>query len=486
MPQSSSAALTRAVDYERHRPEETPLHGIVETYYPQFLARLEAEGGSLPAFVKQEFGDYLRCGRLEHGFLRVKCDACSHEHLVTFSCKRRGFCPSCGARRMIESATHLVDHVLPEQPVRQWVLTFPYPLRFLFAAQPQVLSQVLGVVYRAISTYLIKQTGFTVTSGAKTGAVTLIQRFGSALNLNIHFHMLFLDGVYSFDDGRTKFHRAPRPTASELAQLLHRISVRVARLLERQGLLIRDPDRAFLDLEPGEAFDQLVGASIHYRIAIGPNAGKKALTLRTVPAQPEPFASTLLAKQPGFSLHAATCCEASQRDKLEKLCRYITRPAIASERLSTNERGQIVYKFKQPFRDGTTHVVLDPLDFIARLAALVPRPRLNLTRFHGVFAPNCKHRESVVPKRNPGEEKPDKPLAPMTWMQRLKRVFAIDIETCPQCGGKLRVIACIEDPDVIVTILEHIRIREATELSQPRSPPPRSGRFDPPNQDRLS
>ena len=177
MPQPSGA--DRYV-YERHRPEETPLYRIVETHYPRFLARLEAEGGSLPAFVKREFDDYLKCGLLENGFLRVKCDACSHEHLVAFSCKRRGFCPSCGARRMIESAAHLVDHVLPEQPIRQWVLTFPYPLRFLFAAQPQVLSQVLGVVYRAISTDLLKRTGFTVASGAKTGAVTLIQRFGSA------------------------------------------------------------------------------------------------------------------------------------------------------------------------------------------------------------------------------------------------------------------------------------------------------------------
>ena len=226
-----------------------------------------------------------------------------------------------------------------------------------------------------------------------------------------------------------------------------------------------------LDFEPGEAFDQLVGASIHYRIAIGPNADRKALTLRTVPVQPEPFPSSLLARQPGFSLHAATVCEAAQCDKLEKLCRYIARPAIANERLSTNDRGQVIYRFKQPFRDGSTHVVLDPLDFIARLAALVPRPRLNLTRFHGVFAPNCKHRESVVPKRKPRHEKPDKPLAPMTWMQRLKRVFAIDIETCPKCGGKLRVIACIENPDVIATILEHIRVREAATTTHARAPP---------------
>ena len=153
-----------------------------------------------------------------------------------------------------------------------------------------------------------------------------------------------------------------------------------ARLLERQGFLVRDPESEYLDLDPGEAFDQLIAASIHYRIAVGPNAGKKALMLRTVAAQPEPLASTLLAKQPGFSLHAATCCEANQRNKLEKLCRYIARPAIASERLSTNDRGQVIVRFKQPFRDGTTHVVLDPHELIARLAALVPRPRLNLTR----------------------------------------------------------------------------------------------------------
>ena len=112
--------------------------------------------------------------------------------------------------------------------------------------------------------------------------------------------MLFLDGVYSFDRARPRFRRARRPTPAELA-----------RLLERQGLLVRDPEHEYLDFELGEALDQLIGASIHYRIAIGPNVGKKALTLRTVPVQPEPFPSALLAKQPGFSLHAATCCEAN-------------------------------------------------------------------------------------------------------------------------------------------------------------------------------
>ena len=111
----------------------------------------------MPGYVQQEFEDYLRCGGLEHGFLRVRCDSCHAEHLVAFSCKRRGFCPSCGARRMAESAALLVDEVLPLEPMRQWVLSFPYPLRFLFASRPAIMGQVLGIVYRCIGTHLIKK-----------------------------------------------------------------------------------------------------------------------------------------------------------------------------------------------------------------------------------------------------------------------------------------------------------------------------------------
>ena len=93
-----------------------------------FKAHLAAQGTVLPGYVEREFEDYLECGRLEHGFLRVRCEYCHAEHLVAFSCKRRGFCPSCGARRMAESAALLVDEVFPEQPVRQWVLSFPVSL----------------------------------------------------------------------------------------------------------------------------------------------------------------------------------------------------------------------------------------------------------------------------------------------------------------------------------------------------------------------
>lgn len=336
---------------------------------------------------------------------------------------------------MVESAAHLVDHVFPEVPVRQWVLTFPFPLRFLLAAEPQALTAVLAVVQRAISTFMIRQSGLTVASGARSGAVTLIQRFGSALNLNIHLHMLFLDGAYRFRGNRAIFHRTRQPDHAQLARLLDTLSRRIVRVLERRGLLIVDPEHPQLDFEPGSSLDHLQAASIAYRIAIGPHAGCKALTLYSVPPLDETSNNPLLARVAGFTLHAATVCEAYQRGRLERLCRYITRPPIATKRLTVDGRGRVVYRYKQPFRDGSTHVVLEPLDFIARLAALVPRPRLNLTRFHGVFAPNCKHRTKIVPRRHRGTVDSDKPIAPMSWMQRLKRVFTIDIETCPDCGA---------------------------------------------------
>ena len=111
--------------YQRHQPENTPLYSIVERHLPTLRDELQHHESSLPRFVLSEFQDYLRCGRLEYGFVRVKCNGCRHKHLVAFSCKRRGFCPSCGARRMIETSAHLVDHVFPEVPVRQWGLSFP-------------------------------------------------------------------------------------------------------------------------------------------------------------------------------------------------------------------------------------------------------------------------------------------------------------------------------------------------------------------------
>jgi len=167
----------------------------------------------------------------------------------------------------------------------------------------------------------------------------------------------------------------------------------------------------------------------------------------------------------GFSLHAGVRCAMNQRNKLECLCRYITRPAIADERLARNKEGQVVLTLKTPYRDGTTHIVLSPLEFMQRLAALIPRPRLNLIRFNGVLAPNAKLCAEIIPgekkgKSSPSDANDDAPHSSasvrISWARLLKRVFDIDIEHCPHCGGALRIIAAILASNAITKILDHL------------------------------
>jgi len=199
-----------------------------------------------------------------------------------------------------------------------------------------------------------------------------------------------------------------------------------------------------------------------------------------------------------FSLHAEVRCAMNQRKKLKQLCRYITRPAIADERLKRNSAGDVVLRLMSPYRDGTTHIVMSPLEFMQRLAALVPRPRLNLIRFHGVLAPNAKLRPQIIPGRpasvsdDLGEATHQPTPAHMSWARLAhktagsgferrtparrakardgfrKRVFNIDIEHYPHCGGTLKIIAAIENPAVIARILAHLGLPNR---APPRAPP---------------
>jgi hypothetical protein len=292
--------------------------------------------------------------------------------------------------------------------------------------------------------------------------------------------MLLLDGVYVQRYGKPRFRRVSAPVKAELEALVRQIGERVGRHLERKGLLERDLESSYLTLDPCDGDDgmnALLGHSITYRVAVGPRTGQKAFTLQTLPAIPERSADEppYVANANGFSLHAGVAAEAREREKLERVCRYVTRPPVADKRLSLAPDGNIRYRLKTPYRDGTTHVILEPMDFMARLAALVPRPRVNLVRYHGVFAPANPLRGLITPaRRGKGGSPRPEPTAEeagaghrrsMTWAQRLRRVFNIDIETCEVCGGPVKVIASIEEPGVISKILQHLRQDEA---KQPR------------------
>jgi hypothetical protein len=186
-----------------------------------------------------------------------------------------------------------------------------------------------------------------------------------------------------------------------------------------------------------DSMQPLIGCSVSYRIAVGPQQGRKVLTLQTLPAVEADDRYAQVTKEAGFSLHSGVAAQAWERDKLERLCRYIPRPAVSEKRLSLTSAGNIRYPLKTPYRDGTTHVIFEPLDFISKLASLVPKPKVNLTRFHGVFVgmlhhPNSQYRLTVTPaKREKGKHRgdlkedkaPDERRTAMTWAQRLKRVF---------------------------------------------------------------
>ena len=279
-PAIQSAQGRAAAPYKRRRPDGTTLYEVVLEHVETFFAQVELETGSgLPQFVKDEFEAFLECGILAHGFLRLRCGTCAKDTFLAFSCKRRGFCPSCGARRMAETASpsRRSRHPPRTRPQMGDIVSHSTPA-FICDSPPSSLSPVLQVINRAISTFLIKQAGLTHEQ-AQTGAVTLIQRFGSAANLNIHLHCLMLDGVYRLGERQPVFQPVSAPTTQQLQCLLTRIIRRVRKVLTRKGALIEEPAGIsyLVDTDRDAALAPLHAAACTYRIALGPRAGQKVL-----------------------------------------------------------------------------------------------------------------------------------------------------------------------------------------------------------------
>jgi len=204
-------------------------------------------------------------------------------------------------------------------------------------------------------------------------------------------------------DGAQRFRWVKAPTRAELTRLTQVLALRIGRYLERQGLLERDAESSYLAADgfAAEPMAQLRGSSIAYRIAVGPQQGRKVFTLQTLPACDEPVDDGV-GKVAGFSLHAAVAARADQRAKLERLCRYISRPAVAEKRLSLTPNGNVRYQLKTPYRDDTTHVIFEPLDFMAHIP--VRHPTGDLRSCKSAFLPIC-HR----PVGGLGTQAPDQP-----------------------------------------------------------------------------
>jgi hypothetical protein len=437
--------------------------------------------------VRRELYRYLDCGILANGFARVHCAQCGRDELVAFSCKGRGFCPSCCGRRMADTALHLAEEVLPEVPIRQWVLSFPFRVRYLLAYDARLCSAVRRIFVRTLLGWLRERAESAGILASRSGAVVVAQRFGSALNLNLHFHALVLDGVYQSASPfeRPAFQRAEPLTDQDVVQITTRLQRRILRYLVRCGRLVR-AEHDEEELQPDEPLlAELYAASVQGRAVLAEKAGSAVERLgHRREARPLFLPGELCCDIAGFSLHAKVAIEAHDRNGLERLCRYLARPPIAAERLSLAPDGRVIYALRRHWKDGTRAFVFDPLDFIARLAALVPRPRTHLLTYHGVLAPAAEWRDWIVPAEpRSGRSDPAPALAAQalrpthaktraTWAELLKRVFEIDVLTCPWCGGRRKLIALLTDGQVVRRILEHLGLPTATPALAPARAPP--------------
>jgi Putative transposase len=254
---------------------------------------------------------------------------------------------------MSDTAAHLVDRVFPIVPVRQWVLSLPFALRYRMAYDARLTTDVLNVFIRALFGELRRRSGIAESRLFAMWRRHVCAALWRRLNANVHFHCLVIDGVYAVgEDGRPEFHHLPGPEDEDVLRLATIVSQKIQSLLE--GRCLTDADSQQTDPlskdDPGMA--ALLANSVRHRIAVGSNAGHGVVRLgdQIDGDSMDAFQSSRCAMVSGFSVHANVCVEARDRMRLERLCRYAGRPAVATERLTALPDGRLLYRLKRPWR----------------------------------------------------------------------------------------------------------------------------------------
>lgn len=444
--------------YVARTPEKTDLHQLIRKNYRQIFLDKELHGTHLPFHLEREFKKYLNCGIHSEGMARFHCSCCGKDKFVAFSCKGRTLCPSCTGRRTADTAKHLLEEVIPDVPVRQWVLSMPYAYRFLLATRPEFLKSALAIFHRAINRHYLKKGKLLNLINPKVGAITVVQRFGGALNLNVHFHTLYMDGVFHENYlGEEVFHEFI-PTHEEIVKLTGLLKKRLSKMLTKiEGINTED-----------FSINQLLAKSVQNRdeknqmpLALGKDCNQPFIE----------FKGMRCSYDDGFSLHANVKILAHQRDGLERLCRYVLRGPVAKDRISYTN-GKVLLKLKTPYANGTTHLQFTPDQFIKRIIALIPPPRQNLIRYLGVFGARHKKRAVITAMAQPKKVKTKKKIYRTPWAELLKHVFKYEVSYCDHCGGKLELIATITSKYVCQKILNHLGMAaDEINVIAPRAPP---------------
>ncbi len=302
---------------------------------------------------------------------------------------------------MADTAARLTEEVLPLVPVRQWVLSFPFEIRYRLAWDGALVSTVLAVFLRVVQGWYRRQAKAQGYRGGRCGSVTFVQRFGSSINLNPHMHVLMLDGVYvRGDEGVPFFVPAPTLIDDDVRTIVETTAQRVVRLCQRRGLFEEGSTDPLWEQEPLLA--QISAASVQGMVATGDRAGRKVRRRLTDPEDGVRSGALCYASR-GFSLHAATRIDATDRRRLERLCRFVIRPPVASGRLRFVNEQTLVFSLKTHWAEWYV-----PVGAVAdRIAGKIGRPRAAAAaqpgalprgkRSAGSPAPACPDRDQIVP-----------------------------------------------------------------------------------------
>jgi hypothetical protein len=398
--------------YRPRRARDSPLYRLAETHYETFKQvydeRFASRYGAWRGVVERTLFAFLDCGIEEHGFARVRCDACRREFRVALSCKRRGFCPSCHAKRAVLWAEWLTAEVLAPVEHHQWVFTVPKRLRLFFLYDRRLLGALSRCAWETVRD--LYRAGLR-DRRAVPGMVVSIQTYGDLANWQPHLHALVSAGVFS---GEGVFTPLPLPPVGVAEELFRH---RVIRMLVRRGRLEEDAAAGLLSW-----------------------------------------------RHSGFSVHHAIRVEPDDTAGVERLCRYLVHPPIALGRL-TYDGVRASYRGRRmhPVR-GADSLTLDPLEMLARLCQHIPPPGLHLTRLYGAYANRTRGARARLSaaageRPSPGDSEPDTPTPSQRerrreWAKLIAKVFEVDPLRC-RCGGTMRVVAFILDPTVIRKILQH-------------------------------
>jgi hypothetical protein len=395
---------------------------------------------------------------------------------------------------MADTAVALEERVLPRVPVRHWICSLPWGLRALLGYDRELCAKVVSAfvreLLRSLKRRAKRELGLASVADAHTGAVCAVQRTDSALRLNVHLHVLALDGVYVRDteSGELVFEALAAPSQAEVLDVARQSAERIDTLLRQSGRSLEregeEPELLVLD-EPGLA--ACYAAAAQGLGVSGERAGQPALRLvfgEPAPTpQGEPGASEPVAEHRGVNVHAKQWVDGRDRRQLERLCRYITRPPVAQDRLERRADGRLELGFKRPWKDGTRAVVLEADDLMVRLVSAVPPPRWHLLRYFGVLSSHSSLRKEVVPTPPddpsahapppaPGDqlelglEQDAEPEPPRRkrWAWLLRHVFAADLDTCPRCSGPMRWVEAAATREAACDLLARLGLG-------PRPPP---------------